>query len=123
MCELLSKSTAVEDMTEKLPLYARHGVSHTWNIDASLQMLEVYQLDGQRWVLAQTFGALELGRVIAHSQSAHGGRHDLGFFDAVEPELAALLLGEIEGVDARLRALHDHGLDAHVALRRHAVPV
>jgi len=56
VCELLSKSTAVEDRTEKLPLHAKHGVRHAWVLDAIAQTLEVLQLDGGRWVVAQTFG-------------------------------------------------------------------
>lgn len=56
ICELLSTSTAVEDRTEKLPLYAKHGVNHVWVIDAIAQTLEVLRLEGGRWVVAQTFG-------------------------------------------------------------------
>lgn len=57
VCELLSKATAVEDRTEKLPLYAKHGVRHAWILDAIAQTLEVLRLDGDQWLLAKTFGA------------------------------------------------------------------
>jgi hypothetical protein len=56
VCELLSRSTAVEDRTEKLPLYAKHGIRHAWVIDAIAQTLEVLRLEAGSWVLAQTFG-------------------------------------------------------------------
>jgi hypothetical protein len=56
VCELLSVSKAVEDRTEKLPLYAAHGVRHAWVIDAVAQTLEVLRLEGARWTIAQTFG-------------------------------------------------------------------
>jgi hypothetical protein len=44
------------DRTEKLPLYARHGVRHAWVIDAIAQTLEVLRLEGDHWLIAQTFG-------------------------------------------------------------------
>jgi putative restriction endonuclease len=56
VCELLSKSTAVDDRTEKLPLYAKHGVRHAWILDAVAQTLEVLRLEHGRWIVAQTFG-------------------------------------------------------------------
>jgi len=56
VCELLSKGTRIVDLTEKLPLYARHGIRHAWIIDAIGQTLEVYRLEGKHWLLAQTFG-------------------------------------------------------------------
>jgi Uma2 family endonuclease len=76
VCELLSKSTAVEDMTEKLPLYAKHGIPHAWVINAILQTLEVYRLEGARWILAQTFGGASKVRAEP--------------FDAIELDLALL---------------------------------
>lgn len=59
ICEVLSKGTARTDRTKKLPLYARYNVRHAWLIDAVLQTLEVYRLEGERWVLAQTCGGDE----------------------------------------------------------------
>ena len=56
ICEILSKSTAVEDRTEKLPLYAKHGARHVWIVDAVAQTLEVLRLEEGRWIVAQTFG-------------------------------------------------------------------
>lgn len=76
VCEVQSKSTAREDRTEKLPLYARHGVRHAWMIDAIGQTLEVFRLEGERWVLAQTVG----GDTKVRAEP----------FDAVEIDLALL---------------------------------
>lgn len=57
VCELLSKSTAREDRTKKLPLCARYSIGHAWILDAIAQTLEVYRrLDGEHWVLVQAFG-------------------------------------------------------------------
>jgi Uma2 family endonuclease len=56
VCEVLSKSTGIDDVTRKLPLYARHGIRHAWIINSALQTLEVYRLVDARWMLAQTFG-------------------------------------------------------------------
>ncbi len=56
ICEGLSPSTARSDRTEKLPLYARHGVRQVWLLDALVQTLEVYRLDAGRWVLVGSYG-------------------------------------------------------------------
>jgi Uma2 family endonuclease len=56
VCEFLSKSTAIDDVTKKLPLYARHGIRHAWIINVALRTLEVYRLVDARWMLAQAFG-------------------------------------------------------------------
>lgn len=51
VCEVLSPSTAKLDRSEKMPLYAEHGVQHLWLIDPIVRILEVFQLDGQTWRL------------------------------------------------------------------------
>jgi Uma2 family endonuclease len=56
VCEFLSKSTARDDRTKKLPLYARYNVRHAWLIDAVTKTLEVFRLVGEQWMLAQAFG-------------------------------------------------------------------
>ena len=69
--EVLSPSTARLDRIEKMPLYARQRVGHVWIIDATLQSLEVYRLDGDSFrlmltssgdakVRAEPFDAIEL---------------------------------------------------------------
>ncbi len=72
VCEVLSKSTEALDRTEKLPLYAKHGVSHVWLVDPIAQTLEIYSLgDSGKWrevqihqgnarVRARPFEAIEL---------------------------------------------------------------
>jgi Uma2 family endonuclease len=47
ICEVLSPSTEKEDRNEKMPLYAREGVSWAWLIDPIARTLEVYVL-GER---------------------------------------------------------------------------
>lgn len=42
-----------------MPIYAREGVGHLWLIDPLAHTLEVYRLEGGRWVVAQTFGGSE----------------------------------------------------------------
>jgi hypothetical protein len=56
VCEVLSKSTARLDRVRKLPVYAREGVGHVWLVDPQLRTLEVYRLDGGRWVVAGSHG-------------------------------------------------------------------
>jgi Uma2 family endonuclease len=41
--EILSPSTASDDRTLKLPLYASTGVSHVWLVDPELRTIEVYE--------------------------------------------------------------------------------
>jgi Uma2 family endonuclease len=41
--EILSPSTASDDRTLKLPLYASTGVAHVWLLDPELRTLEVYE--------------------------------------------------------------------------------
>lgn len=56
ICEALSPGTARTDRTDKMPLYARNRVGHLWLLDPVLQTLEVYRLEGERWVSIGTFG-------------------------------------------------------------------
>jgi Uma2 family endonuclease len=53
-CEILSPSTARDDRTEKMPLYARMGVGHIWLVDPLLKILEAYENQQGRWLLLQT---------------------------------------------------------------------
>jgi Uma2 family endonuclease len=71
ICEVLSPTTAAVDRVDKLPIYARHGVSYAWLVDPLAQTLEVLKLSEQPWLLlgthrdrvtirAEPFDALEL---------------------------------------------------------------
>ena len=62
VCEVVSPSTARVDRVRKVPIYAREGVSHLWLVDPLQQTLEVFQLEGQRWVLISTHGGAEMVR-------------------------------------------------------------
>jgi len=55
-CEVLSPTTATLDRTRKMPIYARSGVAHLWLIDPTARTLEVYRLDGGRWLVASNHG-------------------------------------------------------------------
>lgn len=71
LCEVRSPSTAALDRTIKLPVYAREGVRHVWFVDPDARTLEVFRLEGTRYltlathtgsvrVRAEPFEALEL---------------------------------------------------------------
>ncbi|MCP3165901.1 Uma2 family endonuclease [Myxococcus qinghaiensis] len=51
VCEVLAPSTTALDRTRKLPLYARHGVSHVWLVDPAARTLETYQRVKRGWLL------------------------------------------------------------------------
>lgn len=76
ICEVLSPSTARTDRSEKLPLYARHGVAHVWLVDPAAETLEVYRRQGELWLLV----------------GAHAGQAKVFAepFDAIELDLGAL---------------------------------
>ena len=58
ICEVLSPSTKRFDRNEKLPIYAREGVPHTWLIDPAQQSVEVHGLiDGAYRKLVTADGA------------------------------------------------------------------
>lgn len=46
VCEVLSPSTEVHDRAEKMPFYARAGVSHAWLVDPLECTLEAFRRDG-----------------------------------------------------------------------------
>ena len=47
--EILSPATRRRDMTEKLALYATHGVPHYWIVNPDDQILIVYRLSGKSY--------------------------------------------------------------------------
>jgi Uma2 family endonuclease len=55
VCEILSPSTVRRDRGVKRRIYAREGVRHLWHLDPAALTLEVYRLDGGRWVDAAPF--------------------------------------------------------------------
>jgi Uma2 family endonuclease len=76
VCEILAPSTAQVDRARKLAIYAREQVAHAWLIDPLAQTLEVFRLEGGRWVLLATHAGKEIVRAEP--------------FDDVEIELASL---------------------------------
>lgn len=62
VCEVLSTSTARVDRVRKKPIYAREGVSHLWLVDPIARTLEVYRLDGGRWIDVGAYGDTEVVR-------------------------------------------------------------
>ena len=52
--EVLSPSTASDDRTLKLPLYASTGVVHVWLMDPTARTIEVYESTGGRPTLVAT---------------------------------------------------------------------
>lgn len=76
VCEVLSPGTALLDRRRKMPIYARERVSHLWLVDPIVRSLEVYLLEGERYVHLGTFGENERVRAVP--------------FDAIELELEAL---------------------------------
>ena len=59
VCEVLSPSTEGLDRSEKLPVYARHGVAHVWLLGPTAKSLEVFRLDGLTFRLVATFAGDE----------------------------------------------------------------
>jgi Uma2 family endonuclease len=76
ICEVLSPSTAVRDRTEKLPLYARHGVSYFWIVDPVGCSLEVYRLGPDGYIVTLVVAGAEKVRAVP--------------FDAIEIDLALI---------------------------------
>ena len=55
ICEVLSPSTRRLDLTKKLPVYAREGVSHAWLIDPLERTVEIRRLQNQQWLVIATY--------------------------------------------------------------------
>ena len=62
VCEVVSPTTGRLDRVQKMPVYAREHVRHLWLVDPILRTLEVYRLEGARWVVAATHGGSESAR-------------------------------------------------------------
>ncbi|WP_437760795.1 Uma2 family endonuclease [Sorangium sp. So ce1389] len=76
VCEVISPRTERVDRGKKMRIYRREGVGHVWLLSPLLRTLEVYRLEGGRWVLLETYE--EDAKVRAEP------------FDAVELDLAAI---------------------------------
>lgn len=55
VCEILSDGTEAMDRGRKRRIYRREGVGFLWFCDPRNQTLEVYRLEGGRWVELDTF--------------------------------------------------------------------
>jgi Uma2 family endonuclease len=55
VCEILSPSTARNDRTKKMRIYAQHEVRYAWLIDPILATLEVFRLESDKWLLLDVF--------------------------------------------------------------------
>jgi Uma2 family endonuclease len=83
VCEVLSPSTTRLDRTRKLGIYARERVAHAWLIDPLAQTLELFRLEGARWMLAtvhagdevvpvEPFGEIDLELRLLWAEPADG---------------------------------------------------
>jgi Uma2 family endonuclease len=63
ICEVVSPTTGRLDRVRKMPVYARERVGHLWLVDPLQHTLEIYRLEGDRWIVASTHGGVE--RVMA----------------------------------------------------------
>ena len=62
VCEVVSPTTGALDRTRKMPLYAREQIAHLWLVDPHTRTLEVYRLEGARWIVASMHGGAETVR-------------------------------------------------------------
>ena len=69
LCEVLSPSTQRRDRTDKLAIYAASGVKHCWYVDPVSRTLEVFELAGEKWLLAAAFN--DSDRVTAPPFASH----------------------------------------------------
>jgi len=76
VCEVISERTKAKDRGKKRRIYRRERVGHYWLVDPREQTLEVYRLEGGRWLELETYEGD--ARVRAEP------------FDAVELDLSAL---------------------------------
>jgi Uma2 family endonuclease len=62
ICEIVSPSTGRTDRGRKMRIYAREQVAHLWLADPLARTLEVYRLEGDRWVVVATYGGDDVVR-------------------------------------------------------------
>jgi Uma2 family endonuclease len=62
VCETVSPRTGAIDRGRKMRIYAREQVGHLWIVDPIARTLELYRLEGDRWIVAGTFGGTDVAR-------------------------------------------------------------
>jgi Uma2 family endonuclease len=55
VCEVLSPRTERTDRGTKMRIYRRESVRHVWLVSPTLETLEVYRLEVDKWVLLETY--------------------------------------------------------------------
>ncbi len=85
LCEILSPSTAKLDLSRKLPLYARVGVSSTWVIDPLEKTVKVLEAREGAWIQRATFA----GNAVVRAPPFDAVELDLGLVWPPEPEPSA----------------------------------
>jgi Uma2 family endonuclease len=63
--EVLSPSTESRDRERKMRVYARHGVEEYWIVDPIAKRIEVYALDGRRFVKKAEHDSGEASSLVA----------------------------------------------------------
>jgi Uma2 family endonuclease len=58
-CEVVSPTTAGADRVCKMRIYARESVGHLWLVEPLAKTLEVYRLQNDQWVVANTHSGSE----------------------------------------------------------------
>lgn len=53
-CEIISSSSERVDRGKKMRIYRREMVGHVWLVAPLIQTIEVYKLEGERWILLDT---------------------------------------------------------------------
>jgi Uma2 family endonuclease len=85
VCEVLSPSTERHDRGQKLRIYAREGVRNAWLVKPDARTLEVFRLDGDKWLLlgvhtsdalvrAEPFDAIELDLLALWGETREAAR-------------------------------------------------
>jgi Uma2 family endonuclease len=62
LCEVVSPSTQAFDRGDKMDVYARERVRHAWLVDPLAQLLEVWRLEGDKWLRLASFQGSALVR-------------------------------------------------------------
>jgi len=62
VCEVVSPATGATDRGRKMRIYAREHVEHLWIVDPILRTLEIYRLEGGRWIVAAAHGGADVVR-------------------------------------------------------------
>ena len=50
LCEVVSPSTQAFDRGDKMDVYARERVRHAWLVDPLAKLLEIWRLEGDKWL-------------------------------------------------------------------------